>query len=179
MATLGVTSPFLVPAASAASAGTYHTHHTHHFAIARLFSGTAQVELREHFAEFAVLYGLVGTNAHNLQDAITGETNEHATIYPGFAAQAQAVGCTAVANAFTEIAADEGDHAAAFATALESLTNPRVRVPRPPKVSPVVITATQPACQNTQTEDNLSTAMHGEAFASAKYMAYAAQAART
>ena len=173
MATLGVVSPVLVSAASAAPA------RTQHIAIARLFSGTAQVELREHFAGEAVLAGLVGTNAANLRDAIKGETYEHTTMYPGFARQATKDRCLGAAKLFTEIAADEGDHAAAFTTALRSLTNPKVKVPRPPKVSPVVITASKPACPGTQTQDNLLTAMHGEAFANAKYTAYAAQAART
>ena len=177
IATLGVASPVLVPAAaSAASAGTHRTHHT---AIARLFSGTAQVELREHFAGFAVLYGLVGTNAANLRDSIAGETTEHTTLYPGFAAQAARDHCKAAEELFTEAAADEGRHAAAFRAALRSLTNRRVKVPPPPAVSPVVITASTPACPGTPTEANLFTAMHGEAFAFAKYMAYAAQAART
>ena len=173
MAALGVASPVLVPAASAAPA------HTHHTAIARLFSGTAQVELREHFAGEAVLAGLVGTNAANLRDAINGETSEHTTLYPGFARQAVRDHCRAAANLFTEIAADEGMHAAAFRTALRSLTHPKVKVPPPPQVSPVVIIASKPACPGTQTQANLLTAMHGEAFAYAKYTAYAAQAARS
>jgi rubrerythrin len=173
MATLGVLSPVLAPAASDASA------RTHQIAIARLFSGSAQVELREHFAGEAVLAGLVGTNSANLRDAMKGETYEHTTMYPGFARQATKDRCPAAATLFTEIAADEGDHAAAFRTALRSLTSPKVKVPRPPKVSPVVITANKPACPGTRTQDNLLTAMHGEAFAYAKYTAYAAQAARS
>ena len=170
---LGMVAPALAPAAASASTRTGHT------AIARLFSGTAQVELREHFAGFAVLYGLVGTNAANLKDAISGETTEHTTLYPGFARQAYRDHCPAVGKLFTEAAADEGGHAAAFKTALRSLANPRVKVPPPPQVSPVVITASKAACPGTQTQANLSTAMHGEAFAYAKYTAYAAQAART
>ena len=66
IATLGVASLLLIPTASAASAGTQQT------ALATLFSGTAQVELQEHFAGEAVLAGLVGTNAANLQDSIYG-----------------------------------------------------------------------------------------------------------
>ena len=172
VASLGVALPLLlIPTASAASAGTHHT------AVAKLFSGTAQVELREHFAGEAVLAGLVGTNAANLRDAIKGETDEHTTMYPNFAKQATK-NCTAAAELFTEIAADEGGHAAAFTVALQSLTNPKVKVPRPPTVSPVVITASTPACPGTRTQVNLLAAMHGEAFAYAKYTAYAAQAAR-
>src|SRR5665811_357120 len=171
IATLGVASLLLIPTASAASAG------THHIAVAKLFSGTAQVELREHFAGEAVLAGLVGTNAANLQDSITGETWEHTTMYPGFATQATTE-CPAAAALFTEIAADEGGHAAAYTVALQALTNPKVKVPKPQPVDPVVITASTPACPGTQTQVNLLDAMHGEAFAYAKYTAYALQAAR-
>src|SRR5665811_497824 len=172
IATLGVASLLLIPTASAASAGTHQT------AVAKLFSGTAQVELREHFAGEAVLAGLVGTNAANLQDSIAGETWEHTTMYPGFATQATADNCPAAAALFTEIAADEGGHAAAYTVALQALTDSAVKVPKPQTVDPVVITASTPACTG-QTQVNLLDAMHGEAFAYAKYTAYALQAART
>ena len=172
IATLGVASLLLIPTASAASAGTHQT------AVAKLFSGTAQVELQEHFAGEAVLAGLVGTNAANLKDSIKGETWEHTTMYPGFATVAAAEGCTAAADLFTEIAGDEGGHAAAYAVALQSLTNPKVKVPKPQTVDPVVITASTPACPGTKTQVNLEAAMHGEAFAYAKYTAYALQATR-
>ncbi|SER95140.1 Rubrerythrin [Pedococcus cremeus] len=125
-----------------------------------------------------MLAGLVGTNAANLKDAIAGETYEHTTMYPGFAKQAAKDHCTAAKTLFTEIAGDEGTHAAAFTVALRSLTNPKVKVPKPPTVDPVVITASTPACPGTRTQVNLLAAMHGEAFAYAKYTAYAAQAAR-
>jgi len=100
---------------------------THQTALAKLFSGTAQVELQEHFAGEAVLAGLVGTNAANLQDSITGETWEHTTMYPGFATQATADNCPAAAALFTEIAVDEGGHAAAYTLALQALTDSAVR----------------------------------------------------
>src|SRR5450759_4180558 len=172
IATLGVASLLLIPTASAASAGTHQT------ALATLFSGTAQVELQEHFAAEAMLAGLVGTNTDNLKDSIKGETWEHTTMYPGFAKQATKDKCTAAAALFTEIAVDEGGHAAAYTLALKSLTNPKVKVPTPQTVDPVVITASTPACTG-QTQVNLLAAMHGEAFAYAKYTAYALQAART
>ena len=169
----------LMPTASVASAGTDHIAvGTHHIAVAKLFRGTAQVELQEHFAAEAVLAGLVASNAANLQDAIEGETYEHTTMYPGFAAQATTEGCTAAAALFTEIAADEGVHASAYTLALQALTDSAVRVPKPQTVDPVVITASTPACPGTATQDNLLAAMHGEAFAYAKYTAYALQAAR-
>jgi rubrerythrin len=159
------------PTLGAASAGTHQT------ALAKLFSGTAQVELQEHFAGEAVLAGLVASNAANLQNAIDGETWEHTTMYPGFATQATTDGCTVAAALFTEIAVDEGGHAAAYTLALQALTDSAVRVPKPQTVDPVVITASNPACTG-QTQVNLEAAMHGEAFAYAKYTAYALQAAR-
>src|SRR5665647_1332020 len=85
----------------------------------------------------------------------------------------------AAAALFTEIAVDEGGHAAAYTVALQALTVPEVRVPTPQTVDPVVITASTPACPGTQTQVNLLDAMHGEAFAYAKYTAYALQAAGT
>ena len=171
IATLGVASLLLIPTASAASARTSQT------ALATLFSGTAQVELQEHFAAEAVLAGLVGTNAANLQESINGETYEWTTMYPGFATVAAAEGCADAATLFAEIAVDEGGHAAAYTLALDSLTDSAVRVPKPQTVDPVVITASTPACTG-QTQVNLLAAMHGEAFAYAKYTAYALQAAR-
>src|SRR5450756_2916188 len=152
------------PTLGAAPAGTSQT------ALATLFSGTAQVELQEHFAAEAVLAGLVGSNAANLQDSITGETWEHTTMYPGFAKQATKDKCPAAATLFTEIAVDEGGHAAAYTLALQALTDSAVRVPKPQTVDPVVITASTPACTGTQTQANLEFAMHGEAFAYAKYL---------
>src|ERR1035437_3488183 len=154
LAALGIATLLLIPTASAASASTHQT------ALAKLFSGTAQVELQEHFAGEAVLAGLVGTNAANLKESIKGETWEHKTMYPGFAKQATTDGCTAAAPLFTEIAADEGGHAAAYRLALKSLTNPKVKVPKPQTVDPVVITASTPACPGTKTQDNLLAAMH-------------------
>lgn len=172
IAALGAALPVVALTTPAAFAGAEQQD------IARLFRGTSHVELHEHFAEEALLAGLVGTTAANLQAAIDGETYEHTTMYPGFAAQATVDGCPEAAELFTEIAADEGAHAAAFTTALQSLTDPTVPVPPPPTPDAVAITPTTPACPGTPTQDNLLTAMHGEAFAHASYMAYAAQAAR-
>ncbi|HMA47348.1 MAG TPA: ferritin family protein [Frankiaceae bacterium] len=146
--------------------------------VAHLFTRTAGVELREHFAGEAELIGLVHGDAANLRDAIDGETYEHTTMYPQYAKQAIADRCTAAADLFTEIAADEGGHAAAFTTALRALTDRTVSVPAPPAVDPVEIIASTPACTG-RTLDNLEAAMHGEAFAYAKYSLYAAHARRS
>lgn len=90
-------------------------------ALARLFEGTAGVELREHFAGEAVLAGLVRTTRENLSRAVTGERYEATTLYPEFARRAAAVGDTAAARYFRDTAADEARHAAAFQRALDRL----------------------------------------------------------
>ena len=146
--------------------------------VAMLFTRTAGVELGDHYASEAKVAGLVGSNRANLQDAINGETYETTTMYPGFAAQAKTDGCTAAADLFTEIAKDEAGHAAAYKTALRSLSNTNVKVPAPQVVVPVTITRSKPACSG-QTLANLLDAMHGEAFAYAKYNLYADHAAQT
>lgn len=90
-------------------------------ALARLFEGTAGVELHEHFAGEAVLAGLVSETKDNLSNAITGEHNEATVLYPGFAKQATAVGDTSAADYFRDTATDEAKHAAAFEQALNQL----------------------------------------------------------
>jgi len=98
-----------------------HAAQTGHPSIAKLFRGTAQVELREHFAGEAVLAGLVGSNRANLTDAITGETYEAKTMYPGFAHQAAKAGDHHAAGLFSEIGRDERAHAHAFTAARHRL----------------------------------------------------------
>jgi rubrerythrin len=146
--------------------------------LARLFTRTADVELSDHFAEEARIASLVDSDQANLNDAITGETTEATTMYPGFAAQATAEGCTAAADLFTEIAADEAVHAASYTSALASLNDASTTVPEPQVADPVTITASAPACSG-QTLANLLEAMHGEAFAQAKYNLYADHAIKT
>ncbi|MFR9789797.1 ferritin family protein [Streptomyces sp. MB22_4] len=90
-------------------------------ALARLWEGTAAVELHEHFAGEAVLAGLVRTTRQNLNRAVTGERSEATTVYPGFARRAEAVHDTAAAAYFRGAAADEARHAAAFRAALDRL----------------------------------------------------------
>ncbi|MGI5143705.1 ferritin family protein [Streptomyces sp. CA-106110] len=90
-------------------------------ALARLFEGTAGVELHEHFAGEAVLAGLVSATKDNLSRAIAGEHNEATILYPGLAKRATAVGDTAVASFFRDTAADEAKHATAFQQALDQL----------------------------------------------------------
>ncbi len=98
-----------------------HARQTGNPALARLFEGTAKVELHEHFASEAVLAGLVRSTRNNLRKAITGEHSEATSLYPGFAKRATAVGDTTVARYFRDTAADEAKHEAAFQRALNQL----------------------------------------------------------
>lgn len=98
-----------------------HARQSGNAALARLWGGTADVELHEHFAGEAVLAGLVRTTKKNLNKAVTGERSEATAVYPGFAKQATAAGDTAAAAYFRDTAADETKHAAAFQAALNRL----------------------------------------------------------
>ncbi|GGM50516.1 hypothetical protein GCM10011608_39290 [Micromonospora sonchi] len=148
--------------------------------IAELFRSTAATELGEHFAEEAELIDFVRSNTANLREAIAGETEEHTVTYPGYAEQARRDGCLPAAALWDELAGDEGRHAERFRIALFAITNPGsgVRVPVGVAVPPVPIEATEPACSG-QTQENLLATLRGEAFAYARYIAYADQARAT
>ncbi|MFE9098868.1 ferritin family protein [Streptomyces sp. NPDC007264] len=90
-------------------------------ALARLFNGVAEVELREHFAGMARLAGTVGTTRENLTKAITGERYESGSMYPAFARRARAAGDSAAAQLFAHNAEDEAAHARSFETARSTL----------------------------------------------------------
>ncbi|MEV0696090.1 ferritin family protein [Streptomyces sp. NPDC050388] len=98
-----------------------HAQQTGNAALARLWEGTAEVELREHLAGEAVLAGLVRATRENLDKAITGERHEATMVYPGFAERATAVGDSTAARFFRDTAADQARHAAAFQKALDQL----------------------------------------------------------
>ncbi|MEV7802056.1 rubrerythrin family protein [Microbispora sp. NPDC088329] len=145
--------------------------------VGRLFERTADVELGEHFKEEAALSGLVGSDAANLRDAVSGETYESQKMYPGFAQQARADGDSAAATRFSEIARDEGVHRGEFSTALHVVESGQGSVPAPSKVEePTQVPAGPPKVQAQRTKANLDTAMHGEALAYAKYRLYAEHA---
>ena len=146
---------------------------------AQQFTTAAQTEHMDHFAREADLIGLGGDIGANLRDAISGETNETTSMYPGFAKQASADNDPAAASAFTQIGADEARHLKDFQTALNAVTNPGGGASVPVGTNPaaVAITAGPPRSSGT-TLANLRTAMRGEAFAYAKYMRYADQARR-
>lgn len=145
--------------------------------VASQFTKTAAVELNEHFAEEAPYVGLVGTTSQNLADALAGETNENTTLYPGFADQAKAAGDMAAYNLFMDIAGDEGVHANNYRDALSVLAGDQtVTMPANPVPDPVDPIPGPAGVKSQQTLDNLMTAAEGEAFAYAKYMAFADEA---
>ena len=102
-----------------------HARDTGNGRLARLWQRTANVELMEHFAEAAMLAGLVGDTATNLRDAIKGEIDEATNVYIGYAQQAAAAGDHAAARLFAELAGDEAGHAFGFVQALQALELPR------------------------------------------------------
>ncbi|WOP17703.1 rubrerythrin family protein [Raineyella sp. LH-20] len=145
--------------------------------VSHLFTKTAKVEVGQHFAELADEASFVGSVEQNLQAAIDGESYETTTMYPTFAREAAAAGDTAAAELFTEIGADETTHAQNFQAALDSLTT-GARVPAGPTASRAAVVAGGSGA-SAGTLANLDTAMHGESFAYAKYMAYSEQARKS
>ena len=89
--------------------------------LAQLFEDTAKVERDEHFAEHAKLYGLVGSDADNLRDAVEGENYETTEMYPAMARRAAAAGDKEAAQHFREVGADEAKHRDAYKAVLEPL----------------------------------------------------------
>ncbi|GAB3817154.1 ferritin family protein [Micromonospora zhanjiangensis] len=149
-------------------------------AVAQLFTRAARTERYDHFAAEADLIGFGTDNVANLTDAIRGEEYEAYVMYPAFARQAVADGCRAAADLFTEISVDEAGHAREFRAARYAITHPGAdqNFPVGTRVTPVPIRAGLPKCAG-QTQANLDAALHGEAFANAKYTRYAENARAT
>ncbi|MFF0295324.1 rubrerythrin family protein [Kitasatospora sp. NPDC004615] len=89
--------------------------------VAALFTGTASVELHEHFAGEAVLFGFVKDTRTNLHGTIAGENYEATFMYPTFAKRARAAGDLEAADLFRDNARDEAGHARAFQQALRRI----------------------------------------------------------
>ena len=98
-----------------------HARKSGHPEIAKLFDENANVEASEHFAREADALGLAKTDEANLLDGMAGEHYENTKMYVDFAKQAEAAGDKKVAEMFRQIAADEGDHYAAYKNAVEKL----------------------------------------------------------
>jgi len=90
--------------------------------IAKILEETAENERRHAKDEFKLLGGL-GDTAANLKEAIEGETHETITMYPEFAAQAEAEGNKAAANLFRQIAKIEKHHAERYKKLLAMIEN--------------------------------------------------------
>lgn len=132
-------------------------------------------ERGEHFAELADLAGTVGPVGSNLLTAAEGEQEEATSLYPSFQATAVAEGDSVTAELFGELARDEGAHHSILLRAHRAVCGHGNRPPTP-GVDPVPIVE-QPAQASGQTLTNVRTAMRGEAFASARYLLFARQAA--
>ncbi|MFG1343515.1 rubrerythrin family protein [Xanthobacter autotrophicus DSM 431] len=98
-----------------------HARKSGHPELAKLFDENANVEANEHFAREGDALGLVNSDEANLLDGMAGEHYENTKMYVEFASQADAVGDKKVADLFRQIAADEGDHYAAYKAAVEKL----------------------------------------------------------
>jgi rubrerythrin len=98
-----------------------HARKSGHPEVAKLFDENANVEAAEHFAREADALGLAKSDETNLLDGMAGESYENTKMYVEFANQADAAGDKKVAALFRQIAADEGDHYAAYKKALEKL----------------------------------------------------------
>ena len=98
-----------------------HARKSGHREIAKLFDENANVEASEHFAREADALGLAKTDEANLLDGMAGEHYENTKMYVDFAKQAETAGDKKVAEMFRQIAADEGDHYAAYKNAVEKL----------------------------------------------------------
>ncbi|HOC44769.1 MAG TPA: rubrerythrin family protein [Thermoanaerobaculales bacterium] len=86
--------------------------------IAKIFDETALNEMRHAKDEFR-LAGKLGDTAANLRAAISGEDHETKSMYPEFAAQAQAEGNKEAAILFRMIARIEAEHRDRYAKVLE------------------------------------------------------------
>jgi rubrerythrin len=86
--------------------------------IAKIFEETALNEMRHAKDEFR-LAGKLGDTAANLRAAISGEDHETKSMYPEFAAQAQAEGYKEAAILFRMIARIEAEHRNRYAKVLE------------------------------------------------------------
>ena len=86
--------------------------------IAKIFEETAFNEMQHAKDHFKMLNG-IGDTAANLKAAFGGEDYEVESMYPGFAAEAEAEGEKEAAMAFKQIAKIEAHHSARYKKLLE------------------------------------------------------------
>jgi rubrerythrin len=90
--------------------------------IAKIFEVTAANEMRHAKDEFALLGG-IGDTVANLKEAIGGENHEPVSMYPEFAAEAEAEGNKEAAILFKMIARVEAEHRDRYKKLLEMVEN--------------------------------------------------------
>jgi len=90
--------------------------------IAKLFEETADNE-RRHALEHFKLLDMLGDTAANLKEAVTGEDYETTTMYPEFAAQAEADGNAEAARICKRIGEVEAHHRDRYKKLLEMVEN--------------------------------------------------------
>ncbi len=90
--------------------------------VAKIFEETAKNEMRHAKDEFALLGG-IGDTVANLKEAIGGEHHETASMYPDFAADAEAEGNKEAAILFKMIARVEAEHRDRYRKLLEMVEN--------------------------------------------------------
>ncbi|MBW2369667.1 MAG: rubrerythrin family protein [Deltaproteobacteria bacterium] len=93
--------------------------------IAKLFEETAENERQHAKNEFMLLKG-IGDTIANLKEAIGGEDYEVKSMYPDFAAQADAEDNREAANLFRQIAKIEAHHRDRYQKILEMVENETV-----------------------------------------------------
>jgi rubrerythrin len=86
--------------------------------VAKIFEETADNE-RRHAKDHFALMGMIGDTVANLQAAVDGETYETTTMYPEFAAQAEAEGNKQAASLFKQLATIEAHHAERYQKLLD------------------------------------------------------------
>jgi rubrerythrin len=91
--------------------------------LAALMEVTSNMEYG-HFLRWAGLSGLVGTDEHNLANAVEGEYNDDVKLYTRLAAEADARGEKGLADHFREIKSQEEAHYKKFVLELEKVLKP-------------------------------------------------------
>jgi rubrerythrin len=90
--------------------------------IAKIFEETAENEMQHAKDEFKLLGG-IGNTIDNLKAAVAGEDYEVTTMYPDFAADAEAEGNKEAAMLFKMIARVEAEHRDRYKKLLEMVEN--------------------------------------------------------
>jgi rubrerythrin len=90
--------------------------------IAKIFEETAENEMQHAKDEFKMLGG-IGSTIDNLKAAVAGEEYEVTTMYPDFAADAEAEGNKEAAMLFKKIALVEAEHCDRYKKLLEMVEN--------------------------------------------------------